>query len=87
MVAKNMGVRRGGQEGALDRPPWPTKIVCFLHFFDENSIFLGVFWANSMFLPPWKILPSPGKKSADAHGEKNYVGATRWCNWTLEIKI
>ncbi len=23
-----MGVRRGGQEGALD-PPWPAKIVCF----------------------------------------------------------
>jgi len=21
-----------------------------------------------MFLPPWKILPFPGKKSADAHG-------------------
>ncbi len=21
-----------------------------------------------MFLPPWKILPSPGKKSVDAHG-------------------
>jgi len=41
-----MGVRRGGQEGALD-PPWPAKIVCFC--------------------PPWKILPSSGKKSADAH--------------------
>jgi len=24
----------------------------FLHFFEENSISLGVFWANSMFLPP-----------------------------------
>jgi len=46
-----MGVRRGGQEGALD-PPWPTKIVCFLHFFDKKSIFLGVFGADSMFLPP-----------------------------------
>jgi hypothetical protein len=30
-------------------------------------MFLGIFKANSMFLPPWKILPSPGKKSADAH--------------------
>jgi hypothetical protein len=33
-------------------------------------MFLGVFKANSMFLPPpWKILPSPRKKSADAHGQ------------------
>jgi len=52
-----MGVRRGGQEGALD-PPWPTKIVCFLHFFDENSIFLGVFGANSMFLLPPPVCDS-----------------------------
>jgi len=47
-----MGVRRGGQEGALDPPGKPIYIVCFLHFFDENSIFMGVFGANSMFLPP-----------------------------------
>jgi len=68
-----MGVRRGGQEGALTLP-WPTKIVCFLHFVEENSIFLGVFWANSMFLPPpWKILPSPGKKSADAHAHAHSI--------------
>ncbi len=38
-------------------------------FLEENSIFEGVFKENSMFLPPRKILPSPGKKSADAHGE------------------
>ncbi len=37
-----MGVRRGGQEGALD-PPWPVKIVCFLTFLEKNSMFLGVF--------------------------------------------
>jgi len=44
----HMGVRRGGQEGALD-PPWPAKIVCFLTFLEENSMLLGVFQANSMF--------------------------------------
>jgi hypothetical protein len=33
-----MGVRRGGQEGALD-PPWPAKVVCFLTFLEENSMF------------------------------------------------
>ena len=30
-LAAGMGVRRGGQEGALD-PPWLAKIVCFLTF-------------------------------------------------------
>ncbi len=36
-------------------------------------MFLSVFYASNMFLPPppWKILPSPGKKSADAHGPSN----------------
>ena len=49
-------------------PPWPAKIVCFSTFSDENSIFLGAFKGNTMFLhPPWKILPSPGQKSADAY--------------------
>jgi len=52
-----MGVRRGGQEGALD-PPWPAKIVCFLTFLEENSMFLGVFRQIVCFCPPpWKILP------------------------------
>jgi len=37
-----MGVRKGGQEGAL-APPWPVKIVCFLSFLKENSLFLGIF--------------------------------------------
>jgi len=36
--AGNMGVRRGGQDGAL-APPWPTKIVRFLTFLNENSMF------------------------------------------------
>jgi len=38
-----MGVRRGGQEGALAPPPspWPGKIVCFLTFLKENSMFLA----------------------------------------------
>jgi hypothetical protein len=30
-------------------------------------MFISIFFANSMFLPPWKILPSAGKKSGDAH--------------------
>jgi len=38
----DMGVLRGGQEGALD-PPWPAKIVCFLTFLEENSMLSGVF--------------------------------------------
>ncbi len=48
------GRPRGGQEGAL-ASPWPAKIVCFL--------------ANRVFLRPhpWTILPSHGKKSADAY--------------------
>jgi hypothetical protein len=50
-----------GKGGNL--PPWPAKIACFSTFIKETSMFLGI---NSMFLPPWKILPSPGKKSADA---------------------
>jgi len=37
-----MGVRRGGQEGAFDTP-WPAKIVCFLTFLEENSMFLSLF--------------------------------------------
>jgi len=37
-----MGVRRGGQEGAL-APPWPAKIACFSTFLKENSMFLGIF--------------------------------------------
>jgi len=37
-----MGVRRGGQEGAL-YPPWLAKIGCFLTFLGENRMFLGVF--------------------------------------------
>jgi hypothetical protein len=36
-------------------------------FLKENSVFLGILKANSMFLLPRTILPSPGKKSADAH--------------------
>jgi len=37
-----MGVRRGGQEGAL-APPWPAKIVCFSTFSNENSVYLDIF--------------------------------------------
>jgi len=38
-------------------PPWLAKIV---FFFEENIILLGVFGANSMFLPPPPGTP-PGK--------------------------
>ncbi len=55
-----MGVRKGGQEGALD-PPWPAKIVpmFFDFFFNENSMFLGkeyVFAPTPLenFALPWK---------------------------------
>jgi len=47
-----MGVRRGGQEGALAPPPGRAKLVCFLDFFGKNSIFFVVFKAKSRFLPP-----------------------------------
>jgi len=38
----------------------------------QNSMFLGVFFRQIVCFapPPWKILPSPGKKSADAHVHK-----------------
>jgi len=72
-----MGVRRGGQEGSLAHPPpapppplgWPKQYV-FLTFLKENAMFLGIFYANSMFLPPsppWKSLPPLEKKFVDAH--------------------
>jgi hypothetical protein len=35
-----MGVRKGGQEGAL--APLADQIVCFSNFYEENSIFIGV---------------------------------------------
>jgi len=56
-----MGVRRGGQEGALD-PPWPAKIVCFLTFLEENSMFLGVFRKIVCFCPPLENFALPWKK-------------------------
>jgi len=43
-----MGVRRGGQEGAL-APPWPAKIACFSTFLKENSMFLPL---PRKFCPP-----------------------------------
>ncbi len=64
-----MGVRRGGQEGAL-APMADQNSMFFEFFFEENSIFLGVLGANSIFCPPGAA--SPGKKSADAHEHKRY---------------
>ena len=56
-----MGIHIRGQEGG--------SLVCFLTFFGKTSIFLVAFRQISIFLPlPWKILPSPRKKSEDAHG-------------------
>jgi hypothetical protein len=43
--------------------PWPAKMVCFLTFLKEKSIFFSIFWGNSMFLPcPRKYCP-PLEKS------------------------
>jgi len=69
--AKVMGVPRGGLEGAIapPLPGWLAKIVFFFTFLEENSMFLGVFEANSMFLPsgiPRKFCP-PLKKSLRTH--------------------
>ncbi len=61
-----MGIRRGELEGALaPRHPTPPPLLAgkIFDFLWENSMFLGVFWANSMSPPGL-----PGKKSADAHG-------------------
>jgi len=46
-----MGIRRGGQQGAL-APLGRQKIFFFSTFLDEKSMFLGIFLANSMYLPP-----------------------------------
>jgi hypothetical protein len=64
------GRARGGS--TPPRPPWLGKIVCFLTFFREKIVtFLVMFRQKcSMFLPPeppWKILPSPGKKFDTQH--------------------
>jgi len=51
----NMGVRKGGQEGALASPPpppWPGKILCFLTLIEKNSIFLGFLRQIVYFCPP-----------------------------------
>ncbi len=72
----NMGVRREGQGGSLAPPPSPrpAKNSMFLDFFGKNSNFFVAFQAKSRFLaPPGKFLPSPGKKSADAHEYKTYI--------------
>jgi hypothetical protein len=54
-----MGVRRGGQEGALapPLPPLADKNSMFFDFFERKWAVLGILKANSMFLP----LPPPGK--------------------------
>jgi hypothetical protein len=43
-------LRGRGQGGSPS--PCPAKNNLFLYFFERNSIFFGVFKANSMFLPP-----------------------------------
>jgi len=52
-----MGVRRGGQEGAL--APLAGQYSMFFNFYERKYYDFAP--------PPWKILPSPGKKSADAY--------------------
>jgi len=59
--------RSWASAGEGKRGPWATKIVCFSNIFEKNSILYGVFWAKSMFWPPWKILSSPGKTPAKTY--------------------
>jgi len=61
-VGWGMGVRKKGKRGHLP-PALAGYIVCFSTFLKENSMFLGIFRQIVYFCPPpWKILPSPGKK-------------------------
>ncbi len=61
----------GEGKGAFAPPPpgrpRPAKNSMFLDFLGKNVIFFVVFKEKSRFLHPLEILPSPGKKSADAH--------------------
>jgi hypothetical protein len=60
-----MGVRRGGQEGAL--APLAGQKVCFSSFLKKIICFRHLFRQIVCFCPrPGKFCP--GKKSADAHG-------------------
>jgi len=55
--------------GTSSPPPSPAlagQNRMFSNLFVGNSIFLVFFRQIVWFGPPWKILPSPGKKSADA---------------------
>jgi hypothetical protein len=57
--------REGEQWGLMPPSPWPSKKVYF-------HTFLGVYFENNMLMasPPLKIiLPSPGKKSANAQAQ------------------
>jgi len=58
MSAWASALRRGGQEGAKEY---------VFRLLKENSMFLGIFRQIVCFCPPRKVLPSPGKKYADAH--------------------
>jgi hypothetical protein len=66
MCLAMMGVRREGKRQPLHPPPPPLagQNSMFFNFFEENNIFLCFFRQIVCF---WKILPSPGKKSVDAH--------------------
>ena len=58
-----MGVRRGGQG-----PPLAGQNSKFFVFFLRKIVSFYMFVRQIVcFCPPWKILPSFGKKSADAH--------------------
>jgi len=68
-----LGVHRGGQQGALPPPPLAGQSSMFFDFLGENSMFLGGFRQIVCFCPfPWKLLPSHGKTSADAHAIVEY---------------
>ncbi len=64
-LIQSLGVSRGGREGALAPPPLAGQNSMLFDFLKENSMLLSIF--REIVCHPWKILPSPGKKSEDGH--------------------
>jgi hypothetical protein len=83
-----MGVSRGGPGGLLPPPcrprqaaAQPPKIVWFKTFFWRKIVSFSLFFRQKIGScpPPGNFLPSPGKKTADAH---DHHGSTS-INYTL----
>ena len=66
-----------GRPAEAGAPGWPSsdkKMTCLQTFFEKNSMFLVFLRQIVCFCPTlFKILPSPGKKSVDAHVYKVVV--------------